>query len=114
MTAGNGSLHADIAVPPPDGASRVVDLLRQVGVLSDLQIRHASRVQAKLETPHTLLQVLQKLGAVDCEKIAAAVRAHPDAIDLATLLTALGHIEEADLRALVAAGEPGKDTATLD
>ena len=94
--AGNGH-----AVTAPAGTDlSLVDLLVEDGHLSPDQIRHATRVQAKLVASRTLLEVLQQLGSVDTATIAAVVQRHPDAVDLARLLVELGYVGESQLQTL--------------
>ncbi|WP_234800809.1 GspE/PulE family protein [Luteitalea pratensis] len=81
----------------------MVTLLLKEQMVTDAQVRHAERVQGKLETPRSLLTVLQDLQIVSADQIRQAVRANPQSMRLGDLLIDLGHLRESDLRAALAA-----------
>ena len=87
------------SLPPGD----VVSLLLKEQLLTDAHVRHAKRVQGKLETPRSLVTVLQDLQIVSADQIRQAVRANPQSMRLGDLLIDLGHLRESDLRAALAA-----------
>jgi type IV pilus assembly protein PilB len=89
--------------PQPSPPSDVVALLLKEQMVTEAHVRHATRVQAKLETPRSLLTVLQDLNIVSSEQIRRAVRANPQSMRLGDLLIDLGHLRESDLRAALAA-----------
>ncbi len=89
--------------PQPSPHSNVVALLLKEQMVTEAHVRHATRVQAKLETPRSLLTVLQDLNIVSSEQIRRAVRANPQSMRLGDLLIDLGHLRESDLRAALAA-----------
>ena len=94
--AGDGVPCAAIAPPP---GSAIVDLLVKEGLVSDAQLRHALRVQQKLETPQPLLKILQELGTVSNQQVRGALRANPHSMRLGSLLVELGYLREADIEA---------------
>ncbi len=89
------------AVEP--NADALVGLLQKEGFVADAQLRHATRVRAKLDSQVSLLKVLQDLEIIKPEHIRQAVRANPKAVRLGDLLIELGHLREVDLRAALAA-----------
>jgi type IV pilus assembly protein PilB len=93
------SSPAASAAPPCD----VVSLLLKEGLVTEAQVHHATRVQARLESPRSLLTVLQELQIVTVDQIRQAVRANPQSMRLGDLLIELGHLREVDLRAALAA-----------
>ena len=92
--------------PSPECADsnheQVVTLLKKEGLVTDLQMKHARRVQSKLETRRTLLDVLKELNFVTADAIRQAVKANPHSMRLGDLLIELGYLREADLRAALA------------
>jgi type IV pilus assembly protein PilB len=96
---GEPSPGASSSVLPGD----VVGLLLKEQLITDAQVRHARRVQAKLETPRGLLTVLLDLQIVSHDQVRQAVRANPQSMRLGDLLIDLGHLRESDLRAALAA-----------
>lgn len=95
--------HAPSAAAPPPAAGDVVGLLLKEGLVTEAQVRHAMRVQARLESPRTLLTVLQDLQIVTADQVRQAIRANPQSMRLGDLLIELGHVRDADLRAALAA-----------
>lgn len=89
--------------PITSAAGDVVGLLLKEQLVTEAQVRHAMRVQARLESPRTLLTVLQDLQIVTGEQVRQAVRANPQSMRLGDLLIELGHVRDADLRAALAA-----------
>lgn len=80
----------------------MVGLLLKEGLVTEAQVKHATRVQARLESPRSLLTVLQELQITSSEQIRQAVRANPQSMRLGDLLIELGHLREVDLRAALA------------
>lgn len=89
--------------PIASTAGDVVGLLLKERLVTEAQVRHAMRVQARLESPRTLLTVLQDLQIVTGEQVRQAIRANPQSMRLGDLLIELGHVRDADLRAALAA-----------
>lgn len=81
----------------------VVGLLLKEQFVTEAQVRHGQRVRDRLESPRSLLTVLQDLGIVTSDQIHQAVRANPQSMRLGDLLIELGHLRESDLRAALAA-----------
>jgi type IV pilus assembly protein PilB len=97
--SGQSASASHPSVQPGD----VVSLLLKEQLLTDAHVRHATRVQGKLETPRSLLTVLQDLQIVSVDQIRQAVRANPQSMRLGDLLIDLGHLRESELRAALAA-----------
>jgi type IV pilus assembly protein PilB len=106
------------ASPPPGDATapvagreppsiEIVRLLKKEGHLSETQIRHAQRVQAKLETPQSLLKILQDLGLVTLEQIRKTLQGNRLSMRIGTLLVELGYLSESDLRTALAQQKSG-------
>lgn len=91
------------AAPYEPSANLIVDLLVKEGLVSNAKLRHAQRIQARLETPQPLLRILQELGVVSEMQIRSTLRAHPHSMRLGALLVELGHLREADIEAALAA-----------
>ena len=72
-------------------------------MVTEAQVSHAARVQSRLESPRSLLTVLQELQIVTADQVRQAVRANPQSMRLGDLLIELGHLRDADLRAALAA-----------
>ncbi|MEJ5360057.1 MAG: type II/IV secretion system protein [Desulfobacterales bacterium] len=79
--------------PPFD----IVERLVASGRLSREQVAYARRVQAKLETPRALIDILKELRFVDGEEIRELIRAPGAAPDLGELLVELGVLPPEDL-----------------
>ncbi|MFO7709394.1 MAG: ATPase, T2SS/T4P/T4SS family [Desulfobacterales bacterium] len=89
----------------------IVEVLMGAGHLSRDQLAYAQRVQAKLEAPRPILEVLKDLKLISDDQIKAAVRKNPSPMGLGDLLVELGRIREDDLRVALtiqAEREPGK------
>jgi len=91
---------------PP--SSQLAHLLVETGHVTPEQLRHAMRVQARLETPRPLVQTLQELGAVDRDTLHELVRTHRSSMRLGDVLVELGHLRPSDLERALAeqAGDP--------
>ena len=59
------------------GLNPIVDLLLQEKLLVPKQVEYATRVQNKLETPRSLLEVLKELNIIADDEIKKAVRESP-------------------------------------
>jgi len=96
------------AVAAPSGRGEVVSLLLRAGVLSEAQVHHAERVQAKLAGPRPLLPLLLELELISEERLRAALRSHRLSLRIGTLLHELGAIGPQELEvALALQGEEG-------
>lgn len=99
--------------PNASGSHFIVDLLVKAGQINEQKLRHAQRIQERLETPQPLLRILQELGVVTEAQIRATLRAHPRAIRLGELLVELGHLREADVASALAAQSSGGERLKL-
>jgi type IV pilus assembly protein PilB len=91
--------------------SSIVEVLLDAGHVSRDQLAYAHRVQAKLDGPRPILEVLKDLKFISDEQIKAAVRQNPSPMCLGDLLVELGRVREDDLRVALtiqAEREPGK------
>ncbi len=82
-------------VPPASAGPRyteIVDMLVQAGHLKENQVAYAQRVQAKLETPRGLLDVLKELEFITDEQVKAAIRENHLSMRIGSLLVELGYI----------------------
>lgn len=77
----------------------LADLLLREGVIQPDQLRYAARVYEKLGHSYSLVQVLKQLGYLDDQRLRQALRAHPSAIPLGTLLVELGLLRPRELEA---------------
>jgi type IV pilus assembly protein PilB len=62
------------------------------------QLSYAHRIQAKLETPRSTLEVLKELKFITEEQIKDTIRRNPEHIALGSLLVELGYLSPNDLR----------------
>ena len=107
---------AAAAVRPARGGAHsttnsIVEVLLDAGHVSRDQLAYAHRVQAKLDGPRPILEVLKDLKFISDEQIKAAVRQNPSPMCLGDLLVELGRVREDDLRVALtiqAEREPGK------
>jgi type IV pilus assembly protein PilB len=68
-------------------------------LISEEQFAYAARVQSKLPSGKTLIEILLELGFVTSEQIRATLRKHHVSIRIGALLVELGYIRESDLDA---------------
>jgi type IV pilus assembly protein PilB len=111
-----GAAAAEQAVATTQQASpsgEIVQLLQREGCLSEAQVHHARRVQAKLETPQSLLKILQDLGMVDLEQIRKTLQGNRLSMRIGTLLVELGYLSEPDLRIALTLQANAKDKKKL-
>ena len=80
------------------GLNPIVDLLLQEKLLAPRQIEYATRVQTKLDTPRSLLEVLKELNLIADEEIKKAVRDSRLPMCIGTILVELGYIKSPDLQ----------------
>jgi len=90
------------AAPLVTAADRIVELLLNDNSISAEQLKHARRVRDKLESPHSLLKVLQELHFIAQDEIRTVIRAHPQALRLGEILVELEYLRDADLRSALA------------
>ena len=76
----------------------IVDLLLQEKVLAPKQVEYATRVQTKLETPRSLLEVLKELNLIAEDQIKKAVTDSHIPMCIGNILVELGYIQTEDLQ----------------
>jgi len=69
------------------------------GLISETQLSYAQRVQSKLETPKTLLDIITELGYLTDHQVKTAIRKNMGAIRIGDLLVELGQITASELEA---------------
>ena len=82
---------------PHGGVGQIVSLLMKEGLLSETQLSYAQRVQSKLETPKTLLDIITELGYLTDHQVKTAIRKNMGAIRIGDLLVELGQITASEL-----------------
>lgn len=75
----------------------VATLLLRDGALSEAELRHVERVQAKLPSPRPVVPLLLELGLVSGDVLRATLQAHRLGLRIGALLVELGHLSESDL-----------------
>jgi type IV pilus assembly protein PilB len=80
---------------PPAG--EIATLLVKEGVVSPEQLRYAQRVQGKLSSSKTLIDVLQDLGYLTREQVSATLGKHSLSIRIGDFLVELGYLRQSDL-----------------
>ena len=95
-TAATPSQAHDGSNPPAQGPqySEIVDMLLREGHVTDQQVAYARRVQAKLETPRRLLDVLKELEYVSGDQVKQAIQENRLSMRIGSLLVELGYITE--------------------
>ncbi len=86
--------------PPASGDPAPFDIVERLiesGRVSREQVSYARRVQAKLETPRALMEILQELRFVDEQEIRELIRTPGAAPDVGELLVELGLLPREDL-----------------
>jgi type IV pilus assembly protein PilB len=80
--------------PPATGPrySEIVDMLIQAAYLKEEQVVYAQRVQAKLETPRGLLDVIKELAFISDDQVKEAIRDNHLSMRIGSLLVELGYI----------------------
>ncbi len=92
------------AAPKPSQApGQITSILMEEGQLTEKQLAYALRIQSKLETPRPLLEVLKELKYVTDDQITGAIRENFTSFRIGDLLVELGHINELQLKACLAA-----------
>ena len=80
----------------------IAQLMVEAGHVTKERLAYAKRVQSKLATPKTLLNVIQELNFVTADQIRSTLVANRVSVRLGALLVELGHIKEEDLQAAIA------------
>ena len=76
----------------------IVDFLIQEKLLAPKQVEYATRVQSKLETPRSLLEVLKELNLIAEDQIKKAVADSHVPMCIGNILVELGYIKTEDLQ----------------
>ena len=82
------------APPVPDDTPKsgdIVTALIEAGYITEDQARYARRIQSKLPTPKTILEVLKELKQVTDKQIREAIQDHRVEMRIGNLLVELGH-----------------------
>ena len=86
-------------VPKPSrGPGQILSTLLKEGRLTDKQMSYALRIQSKLETPRTLLDVLKDLQYLTDDQITDVIRSNFTSFRIGDLLVELGHISALQLK----------------
>jgi type IV pilus assembly protein PilB len=81
-----------------NGMNPIVDLLLQEKLVAPKQVEYATRVQTKLDTPRSLLEVLKDLKLIADDEIKKAVRDSRLPMCIGTILVELGYLKSHDLQ----------------
>ncbi len=87
------------AIQKLDTGGAIANLLVKEGHIASEQLAYAKRVQSKLATPTTLLNVLKELRLLTDEQLRLTLRANHTSVRLGDLLVELGYIRAAELQA---------------
>lgn len=101
------------ATLPLETGDALAELLMAAGHLSPRQLAYAKRVQTKLATPQTLLNVLKNLQYVTDGQLQQTLSANPTAIRLGDLLVELGHLQKSELEAALNLQKANKGSKKL-
>ncbi len=81
----------------PNGGELLAEFLLAHGLLTHKQLQHARRVQSKLATPKTLLQVVSDLEYFKEKDLRSALQKDKVGLRIGDLLVELGYLREKDL-----------------
>ena len=84
---------------PRAGGDTIARLLVRRGIISEVQLRYAKRVQAKLVSDRSLVEILKELRQLTSRQLAEALQSEPLQIRIGELLIELGRIRSGDLEA---------------
>ena len=87
---------------PRAGGEILARLLVRRGIISETQHRHARRVQGKLVSDRSLIEILKELRQLTERQLAEALRDEPPDIRLGELLVELGRLRRGELEAALA------------
>jgi len=90
----SGNKDTDI----PVGIGQIVSILLKTGTISQKQFDYAGRIQSKLETPGTMLDVLKELKYLTDDQISDIIRNNYRSFRIGDLLVELGYITEKQLK----------------
>jgi len=97
----------------PSSGAMIASLLLQERVITQEQLQYANRVRSKLHTGKTLIAVLQDLGSVTKEQVAATLRKNSMSLRIGDLLVELGYLREGDLAAALSLQKQGAERKML-
>ena len=80
------------------GLNPIVNFLMQEKVLAPKQVESATRIQTKLETQRSLLQVLKELKLIADYEIKKAIKDCRPAMCIGSILVELGYLAPDDLK----------------
>lgn len=85
-------------------------ILLEQGLIDEVQLKYAQRVQTKLELAKPILIVLCDLGYITNNQLVQAFRSHPIKVKLGCFLVEFGYISSTDLHQALAAQQqlPGR------
>ena len=76
---------------------KIIALLIDVGLLTQTQVQYASRVQSKLRTKKTLLEIIKELNYLTEGQLRKVLRENPLSMHIGDFLVELGLITNRDL-----------------
>ncbi|TLM65500.1 MAG: secretion system protein E [Deltaproteobacteria bacterium] len=94
-----GTELAVVSPPARAGSDSIARLLVRRGIISEAQLVYAKRVQAKLVSDRSLIEILKDLRQLTGDQLADALKSEPLDIRLGDLLVELGRIRGGDLEA---------------
>ncbi|BBO89261.1 GspE/PulE family protein [Desulfosarcina ovata] len=83
--------------PSQTGYGKIVDLLIEIGMLTEEQVRYGLRVQSKIKTQKSLLEVIRELDYITDEQVRQALQKHTPSLRIGDFLVELGIIAPRDL-----------------
>ncbi len=82
----------------PSSIGQIVSILLKTGTITQKQFDYARRIQSKLETPGTMLDVLKELKYLTADQISDIIRNNYSQFRIGDLLVELGYITERQLK----------------
>jgi type IV pilus assembly protein PilB len=92
---------------------KIAALLVKEGVITDDQLQYAQRVQEKLHSSKTLIDVLLELGHLTREEVSGTLRKHSLSIRIGDFLVELGYLRQSDLEAALNLQREGTERKML-
>ena len=113
MQTSNPTTNEALKTNAECGLNPIVDLLLQEKLLIPKQVEYATRVQNKLETPQSLLEVLKELKIIADDEIKKAVRESRLPMCIGTILVELGYIQPDQLQRALSIQADDKNSRKL-
>lgn len=88
-----------LSCPLPTSGDILADFLIKHRLIDTRQLQHARRIQTKLATPKTLLQVVQDLDYFKEDQLRSALQSDKVGLRIGDLLVELGYLRQKDLQA---------------